>query len=592
MQTQQYKRTLAGSVGAGVGAIFNGSGRTYYILEHKTETNFHHAGESQKIIVDQIELGRESSCQVRFDEDCETVSRKHAAIVKEGEQYKIVPLSTTNGTFVNGQRITGETILNSGDEIKLSSHGPVMGFIIPQGAKSLVSSIGMTERLSLFRKQALRPYKTALTVLSIVLVLAIAGLVGWNLYQAKQYDEKLAAQQQVVDGLNNDLAEQQNLVNDLQNQANAADQEVAAAKAELAALTDATEAQKAAAEAAIAAATEKAEKARQAAAAASRRASEIEKERDNATTNLIIIQNEKEEAAPAPVVEEEEPVVIEDQAISECYNSVYFVKINKIEVFDKDNRSIISFNTEGKFGGTGFLLDNGKFVTARRVVEPWYYYKNGVVGYVKDNKWTYNDLQWLANNGCKVVSNCTAISPAGTQFKFDSSDMDMKPLHHTLSTVVESTHILVEDFTPLGYVKRTLSKASVRTLYWYDTDHRHDWATIWEKGELATVKGLPYNYSGSEKMKQSTDVMLLGYPQKVNLTSNKVAVEEMTNAINMTGLNIDGVIEMQGRRWVEGLDGAPMLVMQNGVWTVMGILSRSDKDERDLATPIVNISMN
>lgn len=80
-----YKRTVAGSVGAGVAAVFNATGRQYYILEHKTESLYHHAGESQKIIVDQVELGRDSACQVRFDEAFETVSRRHAAIVKEGE---------------------------------------------------------------------------------------------------------------------------------------------------------------------------------------------------------------------------------------------------------------------------------------------------------------------------------------------------------------------------------------------------------------------------------------------------------------------------------------------------------------------------
>ena len=57
MDTQNnYKRTVAGSVGAGMGAIFNGSGRTYYILEHKTSSKYHSAGESQKIIIDQIEI--------------------------------------------------------------------------------------------------------------------------------------------------------------------------------------------------------------------------------------------------------------------------------------------------------------------------------------------------------------------------------------------------------------------------------------------------------------------------------------------------------------------------------------------------------
>ena len=139
-----YKRTVAGSVGAGMAAVFNASGRQYYILEHKTESLYHHAGESQKIIVDQVELGRDSACQVRFDEAFETVSRRHAAIVKEGENWKIIPLSQTNSTIVNGQAIQGEKVLNSGDEIRLSSKGPLMGFIVPQGKQSLVSSIGIS----------------------------------------------------------------------------------------------------------------------------------------------------------------------------------------------------------------------------------------------------------------------------------------------------------------------------------------------------------------------------------------------------------------------------------------------------------------
>ena len=204
METQ-YKRTIAGSVGAGMGAIFNASGRSYYILEHKTESKYHHAGESQKIIVDQIELGRDSSCQVRFDESFETVSRRHAAIVKEGNDYKLIPLSQTNTTLINGQVVTGEWHLTSGDEIRLSSKGPLLGFIVPQGEQSLVNRIGFTERLNLFRKQALRPYKTALWILAIVLILAVAGLVTWNVLQGQKFEKDLELKQQQIEQVQGDL---------------------------------------------------------------------------------------------------------------------------------------------------------------------------------------------------------------------------------------------------------------------------------------------------------------------------------------------------------------------------------------------------
>ena len=206
-----YKRTVAGSVGAGVAAVFNASGRQYYILEHKTESMYHHVGESQKIIVDQVELGRDSACQVRFDESFETVSRRHAAIVKDGENWKIIPLSQTNSTIVNGQPITSERILASGDEIRLSSRGPLMGFIVPQGKQSLVSSIGMTERLSLFRQQALRPYKRALWVMAVVLVVAVGGLLTWTYFLQGDLKDK----ERQINAVTNELVRNEKEINAL-----------------------------------------------------------------------------------------------------------------------------------------------------------------------------------------------------------------------------------------------------------------------------------------------------------------------------------------------------------------------------------------
>lgn len=215
MENNNYKRTIAGSVGAGMEALFNASGRKFYILEHKTESKYHRLGESQKIIVDQIEMGRDSSCQVRFDESMETVSRRHAAIVRDGENYKLIPMSQTNATLVNGQPVVGEWHLNSGDEIRLSSRGPLMGFIIPQGKQSLVKSIGLTERMSLFRQQALRPYKRALWIMAIILVIAVAGLVTWNVLQAKKFDAEIQNKQQQIEQVQQDLTESDLLINEL-----------------------------------------------------------------------------------------------------------------------------------------------------------------------------------------------------------------------------------------------------------------------------------------------------------------------------------------------------------------------------------------
>lgn len=131
--TKPYKNTLSGSVGAGMGSIFAPGGKKYYILEHKVSSKYHRAGECQEIIVDNITLGRDSHCQVRFDESFKTVSRRHAAIVKDGDMWKLVQISQTNSTFLNGRPIKTEWYLQNGDEIQLSVNGPKLGFIIPTG---------------------------------------------------------------------------------------------------------------------------------------------------------------------------------------------------------------------------------------------------------------------------------------------------------------------------------------------------------------------------------------------------------------------------------------------------------------------------
>lgn len=183
---QQFKQSFSGSVGSGLGAVFNSSGKRFYILEHKVTSQYHKAGESQRIIIDEIMIGRDPKCQVRFDEQFSTVSREHAAIKKEGENYVLYQLSKTNSTYLNGVQVKDRWYLQNGDEIQLSTNGPKLGFIIPPGEQSMVKSIGLSARLSLFRKQALAPYKKAMTVLSILLVLAIAGGTTYGVVSHKK----------------------------------------------------------------------------------------------------------------------------------------------------------------------------------------------------------------------------------------------------------------------------------------------------------------------------------------------------------------------------------------------------------------------
>lgn len=74
-----------------------------------------------------VQIGRHSSCQVRFDKDLTTISRLHARIERQGNRFRIVDAST-NGTFVNGKRIA-DVYLRDGDVITFSEDGPKSSFL-------------------------------------------------------------------------------------------------------------------------------------------------------------------------------------------------------------------------------------------------------------------------------------------------------------------------------------------------------------------------------------------------------------------------------------------------------------------------------
>ena len=241
--TQKYRNTLSGSVGAGMKSVFSPRGKTYFILEHKVTTKYHRAGEEQEIIIDNIEIGRDPLCQVRFDENYRMVSRHHARIIKEEGYWKIVHLSSVNHTYVNGEVVRGERRLYNGDEIQLAAGGPKLGFIVPQGNKATVGSIGLTRRLSLFRQQALRPYKRALTTLAVALVVVAGGMTTWNILTVDKFTKKgqvLAEQikknEQYADSLSFVLVENNRRIKEYEAILDQASQELEKSKKQIASL--------------------------------------------------------------------------------------------------------------------------------------------------------------------------------------------------------------------------------------------------------------------------------------------------------------------------------------------------------------------
>jgi hypothetical protein len=66
---------------------------------------------------DQLIIGRDSSNGVPIN-DAE-ISRKHSRLSFQGGKYVLEDLGSTNGTFVNGQRLAGPVVLKPGDVVSL-----------------------------------------------------------------------------------------------------------------------------------------------------------------------------------------------------------------------------------------------------------------------------------------------------------------------------------------------------------------------------------------------------------------------------------------------------------------------------------------
>lgn len=536
MATENYKRTVAGSVGAGMGAIFNSSGRTYYIIEHKTSSKYHQAGESQKIIIDEILLGRESGCQVRFDESFSTVSRKHAAIVKEGTNYKLIHLSQSNQTYVNGVPVDGQYYLQSGDEIQLSSQGPRLGFIVPQGRQAMTSSIGLTERMNLFRQQALAPYKRALWGMVILLLLVIAGFTAWNLKLADD-NKKMQEEVNVLLAKTDSL---QTLRSELENKL-AQDPENQELKSQLSNVDNQIRTNN---ERVIVIRKTLTETGGYVAPEPAPVPSVNENTNNNKSENASG-GTQQEEQAPSPGKAAND--------ISSYTDCVYSLKIDNIKV-SYEGRDIKHGIANPGIVGNGFLIDNGNFVTARQNVQPWIY-----SGVYTDGEWREELAQYFAC-GCDIEIQYSAYSSQGAARKLSFSSRDFQHPADYISKEIEIKKsiraVLKESGFKIEYIKST------RRAYKQFASNSACYAVI---RSLANT-GIPTASSSLEGGKQ---VKIAGYDGQTN-------VHSLNSFRYLTSTTTDhdsrnGTINLQDGNNSRGFLGSPAFIQTDGGYKVVGV---------------------
>ena len=70
-----------------------------------------------------VVLGRDASCDVRVDEAYDVVSRRHVTVRWDGQSL-VAHDSSSNGLFVNGQRVSGSQPIHDEDELQMGTNGP------------------------------------------------------------------------------------------------------------------------------------------------------------------------------------------------------------------------------------------------------------------------------------------------------------------------------------------------------------------------------------------------------------------------------------------------------------------------------------
>jgi pSer/pThr/pTyr-binding forkhead associated (FHA) protein len=77
---------------------------------------------AREIVLNQTDflIGRGTDCDLRLNES--TISRHHCILHLTAAEASLIDLGSSNGTFLNGQRVRSQAVLHSGDKLDMGSY--------------------------------------------------------------------------------------------------------------------------------------------------------------------------------------------------------------------------------------------------------------------------------------------------------------------------------------------------------------------------------------------------------------------------------------------------------------------------------------
>jgi hypothetical protein len=235
------------------------------------------------------------------------------------------------------------------------------------------------------------------------------------------------------------------------------------------------------------------------------------------------------------------------------YNKyIYNIAVEKIELVLNGEKEE---NDSVKWSGTGFKLADGRFVTSRHIIEPWFY---------NNEKFFYN-LNIFANNGGKIIVHFKASSNSGDSFRF-TSEKAVCNRKQDKSTIIEE-----------GGYRITYSPTDARA---------NDWAYI----DLGYKMGFTIDKTKSSSLSKGVNLYIIGYPNgwnsKAFSNTNPSTKELITEKEGLT----DGVIKTTVSNFEQGYSGSPAIYKAaDGSLFVVGIVSSGLSNVPGFIVPISSL---
>ena len=438
------------------------------ILKYLNNSRDYNMGQEQTIASDHVVIGRDSTCEVRYSDKYDTVSRIHASISKQGEDWELKNLSKSNPTLINGTPVKKSWYLSSGDVIQFSFEGPKIQFSVPSPTekKSIPWSV-------VIKEQVIRPYKKYVVAASIFFAFVMSSLVYVIVKQGQTIEQQIA------------------------------DIEV------------------------IKVATKK--------------QSEVSQASLDSIREVYEKEIEKEKKANRPIGEK----------IAPYFNDIWYIYATGVATeFEGETEYYDNFN----WSGTGFLLDDGRLVTAGHVIKPWLF---GVSEDDTADIW----LNLLDNGVGEVRVDFVAISPDGKKVDFSTKDASMSRSRFSKELQLSGNDFEVNE-----------------------VESEHDWAWIKTK-----FKGkISASYKTSTKLNISDKLHILGYPYSLGVSEKGMTPLYSSSDVSTKGLSY-GRIQLTNRNFEHGNSGGPALFEENGKLKVVGIVSSGIGSSLGFLVPISEV---